>query len=361
MTSSVAYSLTGPARLGNGQKASDLIVVMVAGQAAQDSSRPRAWRVPPNLFSMAFGLAGLADAWRAAEPVLGVPAAVPDALYALALVVWVATLAAYLAQGPRQLVADVLDPVLAPFICLIALTPMILATTLVNSAFTAGRVITLVFLAATVGYGGWLIGHWIAGDIPQDKSHPGYFLPTIAGGFIAAEAAATFGLRGLAEATFGIGLISWFLIGSTILNRLFFSRPLPAPLVPTLAIEVAPPAVGGIAYFAITGGSRNFLAAALGGYAVLMALAQLRLFPQYRRLTFGPTFWAFAFSYAAVATYALEWISLTRVPAGAFWSVVVLILITGFIGTIAVRTAVLAARGQLLPAPGPPAAIKMDK
>jgi hypothetical protein len=40
-------------------------------------------RVPPNLFAIALGIAGLAVAWGAAVPVLGTPQAVPDALNVL--------------------------------------------------------------------------------------------------------------------------------------------------------------------------------------------------------------------------------------------------------------------------------------
>jgi len=43
----------------------------------------------------------------------------------------------------------------------------------------------------------------------------------------------------------------------------------------------------------------------LGGYAVLMVLAQLRLSPVYSRLFFTPGFWAFTFSCAAVVADAL--------------------------------------------------------
>jgi len=54
-------------------------------------------RVPPTLFSIALGLAGLGQAWHAAKPVLGVPAAVPDAIFALASAAWLALVAAYAA------------------------------------------------------------------------------------------------------------------------------------------------------------------------------------------------------------------------------------------------------------------------
>jgi tellurite resistance protein TehA-like permease len=68
-------------------------------------------------------------------------------------------------------------------------------------------------------------------------------------------------------------------IGSLILARLFFGPTLPTPLLPTLAIEVAPAAVASLAYFAQHGDYVDPVVAFLAGYGVLMALAQLRLFP----------------------------------------------------------------------------------
>lgn len=57
-------------------------------------------RVPPNLFAIALGIAGLSQAWHAAGPVLGTPQAVPDALSILDAALWLALVGAYLAQGP---------------------------------------------------------------------------------------------------------------------------------------------------------------------------------------------------------------------------------------------------------------------
>lgn len=63
----------------------------------------------------------------------------------------------------------------------------------------------------------------------------------MAGGFIASIAAFAAGQRTLADIMLGLGFICWLVLGSRTLNRLFISPPLPAQLVPTLAIEVAPP------------------------------------------------------------------------------------------------------------------------
>jgi tellurite resistance protein len=296
------------------------------------------------------GVAGLEEAWRAAVPLLGIAQAIPDALSVLGAALWLVLVGAYLAQGPRVILADLRDPVLSPFVSASALTAMILSAALAGDAFTAGRVLVIVFLAVTIGLGGWLTGQWMTGGIEPGSVHTGYFLPTAAGGLIGANAAAQVHLHALAEASFGIGVISWVLLGSTILNRLFTRPALPDALVPTMAIEFGVSAVAGAAYFAVAGQTVSFAACVLGGYAVLMALVQVRLIPVYRRLSFTPGAWSFAFAYAAAAAYALIWLAITRPPGAAGYAIAVLVLLTAFVSWIAFRTVVLAVRGQLFPA-----------
>jgi tellurite resistance protein len=254
-----------------------------AAPPAANSGRVRR-RVPPNFFSIPLGIAGLADAWAAAVPTLGSPAAIAHVLDIVAGVVWMVILVAYAAQGPRRILRDLRDQVLAPFVALAPITAMLLASQLGGYALSAAKVLVVVFLIVTVIIGGWLTGQWMLGEIEQDAMHPGYFLPTVAGGFIGAFSAASVDLRDLAEASFGIGALCWVLLGSIVLNRLFTRKLLPAALLPTMAIELAPPAVGGIAYAAIHPAFADPLGYALAGYAVLMALVQIRLLPRYARL-----------------------------------------------------------------------------
>lgn len=316
----------------------------------------RGRRIPPNVFAICFGLAGLAEAWEAAGPVLRVPEAIADALFILAAAVWTILITAYAAQGARRLRADLRDTVLGPFLSLSVITPMILATALSRTAFTAGQVLVVVFLVLTLVLGGWMTGHWMTGQLKDDSLHPGYLLPTVAGGLVGGGAAAGVHLHAVGVAAFGIGMLCWLLIGSMLLNRLF-TRPLPPPpLIPTLAIEFAPPVVAGVAYFALTGGSVNLFATALGGYAVLMTLVQFRLLPVYTRLRFSPGFWAFTFPYAAGATDALLWIHATRPAGSTAYAVAAIALVTILISAIAARTVVALTRGQFFPPAAPAAA-----
>jgi tellurite resistance protein len=307
-------------------------------------------RVPPNLFAIVLGIAGLAQAWYAAVPLLGTPQAIPDALSILDAALWLVLVGTYLAQGPRIVLADLRDPVLSPFVSASALTAIILSAALAKDAFAAGRVLVVVFLAVMVGLGGWLTGQWMTGGIEPDSVHAGYFLPTAAGALIGASAAAQVHLHALAEASFGIGVICWVLLASTILNRLFSRPALPAALVPTMAIELGVPAVAGTAYFAVAGRTVSFMACALGGYVVLMALVQVRLIPLYRRLPFTPGFWSFAFAYAAAAAEALVWLAITKPPGATGYAIAVITLLTAFVSWIAFRTVALAVRGDLFPA-----------
>jgi tellurite resistance protein len=302
----------------------------------------------PNRFAVPLGLAGLATAWRAAGATLGTPAAVPDAIDILTAVVLLILGGLYALQGPRQVLADLRDPVQAPFVPLPAITAMMLAAALASESFAAGRALVVIFLAVTIATGGWLLGQWAVGDLGRESVHPGYYLPTVAGGLVGAIMLSQVHLHALAVASFGVGIASWVLLSSVVLNRLITAKRLPGALQPAMAIEVAPPALAGVAWFALAGRGTDLVAYAIGGYAVLMAVVQVRLVPVYLKLRFSPGFWAFTFSYAIAVTWGLEWITRANPPGATAYAIGAITAITVLIGAIAARTVIAVARGQFL-------------
>ena len=199
-------------------------------------------------------------------------------------------------------------------------------------------------------HGSWFTGQLIYAEYTLDQLHPGYFIPTVAGGLLASVAAVQVGQTGLAWVLFGYGMIAWLVIGSIILGRLFFGLRLPEALVPTLAIQVAPGAVASLAWFSLDGGRIDTVARLFAGYGVLMVVAQVRLLPAYLRLRFSGAFWAFAFSWTAVATVGLHWIRETGPAGGDVGAALVLAAATLLVGAIAVRTVVALYRGEPVPA-----------
>jgi tellurite resistance protein len=220
----------------------------------------------------------------------------------------------------------------------------------------AARTIVIAFLAIGLLVSGLLTGQWMTGGLEEETFGPAFFLPTVGIGFVGADAAAVVGLHSIAGLFFGIGIAGWVLISSVALNRLFFRPRLAPSLIPTMAIELAPAAVAGNAYFLIHPGSPDLLLLGLSGYAALMVIAQIRLLPLYRTLSFTPSFWSFTFPPANMALFALRWLELERPAGSSAYAWTLFAAITVLVGAIAARTIVAAAHGQLLPSPeGAPA------
>jgi tellurite resistance protein len=314
-------------------------------------------RLPPNFFAIAFGIAGLAGCWLA-RSATGATHDIGNILLALAGAVWLVSLVAYslyAAANRGTVVGDLTDRVAGPFMSLVWIVPMLLAAEgLAPRAATAGKVVVDIGVVLTIGFGGWFTGEWIYGDIDVDRFHPGYFLPTVAGGLIGSASAAAVGQQRLAYVMLGLGLFCWVILGSIILGRLLLRPMLPDPLVPTLAIEVAPAPVAILAIFAEYGPVINGVTEAIAGYGLLMALAQLRLLPAYRRLPFMSSFWAFTFSWAAAARVGIVWLQVLRPRGCRVGMDLILIAITALVVCIALKTVVGLVRGTYLPTTASP-------
>ncbi|PRY14094.1 TDT family transporter [Kineococcus rhizosphaerae] len=308
---------------------------------------PTRVRLTPNLFGTSFGLAGLAATWTAAAAAVGLPTWPATALWAAAALVHVVVAVAYLRDAPRhrRLASDVADPTLGPFTALGFVPVMLLGAWLHGYQGTAGQVVVVVGVLGTVLLGAHLTGGWITSPGPLQRWHPGYFLPSVAGGLVAAQSLAKVGWHDAGLVAFGYGAVSWLVLGSILLVRLMTQPALPAPLLPTMAIEVAPAVVASNAWFTLNGGRSDTVVVLLAGYAVFMALVQVRLVPLYLRSAFGPGFWSFSFSYAALATTAVTWLHLTAPAGWRAWVVVVLAVLTLGYAALVARTVLALARG----------------
>lgn len=239
-------------------------------------------------------------------------------LWIVATITWLIILAAYLANvaAQRRWRTELSDPTFGPFTSLIVIVPMLLGVRLAEEARGAGEVVFWCSTILVVLVGAWITGDWIIGDYDIQRWHPGYYLPTAAGGLLAGGASAALGFTTLSHVLFGLSITSFVVLTSIITLRLYDVPSLPPPLLPTIAIELAPPVVAGNSWFLINGGKVDTPAAILAGLALLMALVQLRLIPLYMRAPFGPGFWAFSFPFAAAATYGVRWLAVEHVPGG---------------------------------------------
>jgi tellurite resistance protein len=301
--------------------------------------RPAPARLPLNTFAIGFGLAGLAEVWSKASPALALPRAVPQAFWAVAAIAWVWLLVAHSVRGARSeqgLISHLRHPAQGPIAALAPVIAMLLAADLFTWSPAAGRTLYLLALAASAVFAAWLLSSWFEGGLDLEAVHAGYLLPTVAPGLIGAEVAQTMGYGALASGLFAVGAFFTVVMTPILVLRLTFHSPLGDASQPTTAILLAPPAVGGLAWFSLNGHTADPVAQAIAGVGVLLLLVQVAMLPRYRRLRFSLGFWAFTFPLAAAVALAEEWLELLK-PAG--WQAVtgaLTALFTVFVAVIAV-------------------------
>src|ERR1044072_4172161 len=107
----------------------------------------RAVRLPLSTFAIGFGLAGLAEVWTKAAPVLGLPRAVPQAFWVITAVALCWLVVAHVVRGAHSgqpLARQLHDPAQGPLVALAPVTAMLLAADLFGFAPAAGRVLFLL-------------------------------------------------------------------------------------------------------------------------------------------------------------------------------------------------------------------------
>ena len=308
--------------------------------------------VTPNLFGIPFGLAGLGSTWLASESSAG--PAVASVLFVCSgasllvmAVAWVRSARAGDASWTDTARTTLADRRFGPFLSLAPITAALLASHLPWAE--AARTGVIVATALCWVLAALLMASWMNRRVSVDEVHPGYFLPTVAAGFVTADALVRVGLIDLAMVMFGAGMLFWFLFGPIILARLMTQPPLPLPLRPTLAINAAPAVVGANAWHAITP-TPDALAYAFAGAAMALLLVELANISRYRQVPFGPGYWSFTFVAAAAATWSMRWTRLVLPPGWAdAVTTVTLGAVTAFIAAIAALTVLHLVQGRFLP------------
>jgi tellurite resistance protein len=308
--------------------------------------RPRS-RIPLNTFAVPFGLAGFAETWSYAAPALHLPAVLPQVFWVLAAVVWLGMLGAHTLRGVRvrhhdRLVDQLRHPAQGPLAALVPATAMLLGVDLARVWPSGGAALVLIAVAMAAGFAAWLLATWFEGRLALESVHGGYLLPTVAAALVGSVATHEVGATWLSWACFGVGVFFWGVMTGLLLLRLAFRPELPRPLVPTMAILVAPPSVATVSLFALTDDALTLPVQAVTGLGVLLFLVQLALLPRYVRLPFSLGFWSFVFPAAAVATAAIDWIRVLDVPGAWIPTAAVLALLCVLVAVVGARSIGLA-------------------
>lgn len=306
---------------------------MTGQPASRLKEFPIAW------FAMIMGLAGFTIAGNRAALVYGWGFApgrlllpVVGALFVLVAAVFAVKCARY----PRETLAEIRHPVKLAFVPTASISLILLSIAALHQAPGLSRVLWLAGTALHALLTLYVLSSWLQHD-KYEIAHlnPAWFIPVV-GNILVPIAGVRHASPEISWVFFAFGLFFWPVLAAIVFYRLIFHGSLPERFMPTLAIFIAPPAVGFLSYVNLSGGidafARVLYGVALGSTALVLAQA-----PRLLRLRFYLSWWAYSFPLAAITIATLVMGQQTQ-AAGYLW------LGGAFLGLLALVVAYLLAR-----------------
>ncbi|MGZ5401320.1 MAG: SLAC1 anion channel family protein [Nocardioides sp.] len=313
--------------------------------------------LPVTLFASVMGLGGLSLAWRRAGTVWGFPQWPALTLLAAAALTFVVVAALYTAKWvrhPSAARAELRHPVRMTFAPTLTVSLLVLATAGQDVAPALASALWWVGAVGHLGATVAVLNAWFSRpDIGPAAVTPAWFIPVV-GNVLTPLAAARLGSVELAWFSFGVGVVFWLGLLPLLLHRvLLHDPPLPARLLPTIAIFIAPPAVAMVSWQALTAEADGPVVRVLYAAAMIFVVLLAAQLPRLRSLPFALTAWAYTFPLAA-ASSATTSMAAARPQAG--YDVVAVLMLAGttalvlLVGAFTVR---VAARRQICLPEGP--------
>jgi tellurite resistance protein len=286
------------------------------------------------------GMSGFTIAWHRAESLLALPVTPSPILLALTIgifILLVLVYAAKLLKYPQQVKAEFAHPVKLNFFPTISIGLILLSIALLPYApavsaigWSIGATLHLIFTLYVLS--AWM--HQTHFEI--NHINPAWFIP-IVGNILVPIAGVHHASPEISWFFFSIGLVFWLVLLTIIFYRMFFHQPLPARLLPTLFILIAPPAVGFVSWVQLTGEVGAF-ARILYYIALFLTLMLLTQLNRFLRLEFFLSWWAYSFPMAAITIATLTLYHQLQLPFFLGLGMVLLGVLTLLIAVLVVKT-----------------------
>ena len=266
--------------------------------------------LPVNLFASVMGIAGLSLAWRQASQEFGVSPLIAEVTGVIAIAVFVLLAMSYLLKAIKYsevVIAEYKNPISGNFFGSIAISILLLSLVVAPASqalseimWASGTLATLVLCFA-------IMSRLLKGKVDTAHVVPAWFIPgvatldiAVAGGAMPMQWAHEVNLFALA-----VGTMIALLYFTMIMSRIIHQEPLPAAMVPSLMILMAPFEVGFLAYTNFTHGVDTF--AGLLFYFGLFVFLVMAPKVFRKGIPFASSWWAISFPMAALASAALKY------------------------------------------------------
>ncbi|TFV90152.1 C4-dicarboxylate ABC transporter [Oxalobacteraceae bacterium OM1] len=307
--------------------------------------------LPVNLFASVMGIAGLSIAWRQASHDLVVGKLISEVTGCLAIILFLALSVGYLVKAvkhPDVVGGEFRHPIVGSFFGTIPIAILLLSSIVshLNQAFA--EVIWIVGTVLTIALCFTIKGRLLHGQIDAAKACPAWFIPgvatldiAVAGGSMPMPWAREVNLFALA-----VGTMIALLLFTIIMSRIIHHERLPAGMIPSMLILVAPFEVGFLAYSNFTQHIDTF-SGLLFYFGLFMFIT---LVPKVfgGGIPFGSGWWAISFPMAALTTAALKYAAFVQAWPVTVIAIVLLGLLSVVVAILFVKTLQALLNGKLL-------------
>ncbi|MDJ0823267.1 MAG: SLAC1 anion channel family protein [Paracoccaceae bacterium] len=323
---------------------------MTIATDAPEAPPSRLAHFPVTFFATVMGLAGLTLALHRAELSFGWPHTASHVALVLTVADFIAVAAVFTTKALREpgaFRAEWHHPVKLAFFPAISISLLLIGTAarpvwpeLAHPVWYAGMLAQGALTLAVLS--GWI------GRRPFQPMHisPAWFIPAV-GNVVVPVAGVSFGHPEISWLFFSAGMLFWIVLLTLVMNRLIFHDPLPGRLYPTLAILIAPPAVGFLAWLQLIGGQLDAFAHMLYGITLVFLGLVLTQAPGFRNLPFALSWWALSFPVAALTIATLRYAELTGSRGHEMAGTVFLLALIAIVAGLVLRTALAILRGEI--------------
>jgi len=309
--------------------------------------------LPVNLFAAVMGLAGLTLAWRAATGVFGVSEAIAQGISVVTVLAFIAMALGYLAKWGKytQAVRDEFNhPIASNFFGSMTIAVLLLSSVIAPWSESLQQFVWSVGAIATLVLSYIVVSRVLSGKVAAANVVPAWLIPGVAsldivvtGATMPMTWAPQLNLIALA-----IGTIVAVVFFVMIFSRLVHGDPLPAGMIPSLLVMMAPFEVGFLAYTNFTH-QVDVFSALLFWFGLFMTLVVgARVFRP--SVPFAPTWWGISFPLAALSNAALKYASVNGTMPLLLLAGLILAFLTVAIAVLFVRTLYSLFSGKLLSA-----------
>ncbi len=304
---------------------------------------------PVSFFSVVMGLTGTAIAFSKAESLLVSDIKISWFILGMASISFIIISLFYLIKllrFSRAVVNEFNNPVRISFFPAISIGLILLSIGFIeiNSFVSFALVFTGTILQLILSVA--IISEWIRQDRFEIKHmNPSWFIPAV-GNILVPVSGINFFPELVCWFFFSIGFVFWIILFVIFFYRIVFHHPMQEKLLPTLFILIAPPAVGFISYFKLTGHIDHF-SYGLYSTALFLFIILLSMGRMFLKIRFYLSWWAYSFPIAALTIASFLMYSHERMSMLKYLSFSLLGLLSALIVFLGIRTIISIRRQEI--------------